>query len=77
MKKGEAEVTIDLNIRLGMPSLCSCGSAFVLLVADVLHPVEDLPVKLLLDGDVRHSSGGTCAEPMLFAGREPQTTSPG
>src|SRR2546427_5931793 len=37
----------------------------VLLVGDLLHPIDDLPVELFLDGDVRHGRGGRCAMPML------------
>src|SRR2546427_12982474 len=41
----------------------------VLLVGDLLHPIDDLPVELFLDGDVRHGRGGRCAMPMLFTRR--------
>ena len=42
----------------------------VLLIGDLLHPVDNLAVKLLLDGDMRHGRGGQCAMPMLFAVHE-------
>src|SRR6267142_1461060 len=43
----------------------------VLLVGDLLHPVDNLAVELLLDGDMRHGRGGRCAMPMPFARRAP------
>src|SRR5437667_9960995 len=43
----------------------------VLLVGDLLHPVDNLAVELLLDGDMRHGRGGRCAMPMLLARRAP------
>src|SRR5579864_963481 len=43
----------------------------VLLVADLFQPVDDLPVELLLDGDVRHRGGRGGSMPVLLAGREP------
>jgi nicotinamidase-related amidase len=43
----------------------------VLLVADVLEPVDGLAVELFLDGDVGHRRRRGAAVPMLFAGREP------
>src|SRR2546427_12487925 len=43
----------------------------VLLVGDLLHPVDTLAVELLLDGDMRHRRGRRCAMPMLFARRAP------
>src|SRR4051812_1805764 len=46
-------------------------SASVLLVRDVLHPLNRLSVHRFLDGDVRHGHGGGSAVPMLLAGREP------
>src|SRR5437762_3047629 len=41
----------------------------VLLVGDLLHPVDDLAVEFLLDRDMRHGGGRRSAMPMLFAGR--------
>src|SRR5208283_6137476 len=38
---------------------------------DGFHPVDDLAVELLLDGDVGHGGGGRGAVPVLLAGREP------
>jgi hypothetical protein len=46
-------------------------SGLVLLVTDLLHPVDNLPVFLFLNGDVRHGCGRRSTMPMLFAGREP------
>jgi hypothetical protein len=43
----------------------------VLLIADMFHPVNNLAILLLLDGDVRHARRRRSAVPMLFAWREP------
>src|SRR5690348_760977 len=37
----------------------------------MFHPIDDLAVELLLDGDVRHSGRGRCPVPVFFARREP------
>src|SRR5258706_8266442 len=47
------------------------SSAGVLLVADLLHPLDDLAVEPLLDRDVGHGRGRSRAVPVLLAGREP------
>ena len=41
----------------------------VLFVADLLHPVDDLALEFLLDGDVRHRAVRRGAVPMLLSGR--------
>src|SRR4051812_2869267 len=46
-------------------------SPAVLLVGDVLHPVDGLAVALLLNGDVAHPRAGRGSVPVLLAGREP------
>src|SRR5215217_641542 len=43
----------------------------VLLVGDVLHPVDGLAALLLLDGDVGHGGRGAGPVPVLLAGGEP------
>ena len=43
----------------------------VLLVADVLHPVHDLAIELLLSGDVRHGGGWRGAVPVFLTRLEP------
>src|SRR5207237_3954680 len=43
----------------------------VLLVADVLHPVDHLAVLLFLNGDMGHGRGRRSAVPVLLAGRKP------
>src|SRR5581483_2156589 len=51
-----------------------CGTASpssVLLVGDVLEPVDRLAIELLLHGDVRHGRAGRGAVPVLFAGGKP------
>ena len=42
-----------------------------MFVADVLHPVDNLPVELFLNGDVCHGGGQRRPMPVLLAGREP------
>ena len=46
-------------------------SALVLLVRDVLEPVDHLSILTLLDGDVGHSGGRAGAMPMFFTRSEP------
>src|SRR5947208_11470210 len=59
-------------MRTTFPSkLLLIARPLVLLVGDLLHPVDNLAVELLLDGDMRHGRGGRCAMPMLFARRAP------
>src|SRR6266571_3448339 len=43
----------------------------VLLIAYLLHPVDDLSVEFLLDRDMGQGGGGRCAMPMLLARRAP------
>src|SRR5271166_4373542 len=43
----------------------------VLLVADLLQPVDRLAAELFLNGDVGHCGGGRRAVPVLLARREP------
>jgi hypothetical protein len=43
----------------------------VLLVADLFHPPNVLPVNLLLNGDMRHTIGGGRTMPMFHARRYP------
>src|SRR5882762_2279282 len=43
----------------------------VLLVGDLVHPVDNPAVELFLDRDMRHRRGRRCAMPMLFARRAP------
>src|SRR6266508_2730901 len=49
---------------------CTCPR-LILLVADVLHPVDRLAVESFLNGDMGHGRGGRGAVPVLFAGLEP------
>src|SRR3954451_12293981 len=51
--------------------LLSVRSLAILLVADVLHPVDHLAVDRLLDGDVRHGRRGRRPVPVLLARWEP------
>src|SRR5207302_10627174 len=50
---------------LGVSSWCST----VLLVADLLHPVDGLAVELFHNGDVRHGRGRRGAVPMFLSFR--------
>ena len=43
----------------------------VLLVGDVLHPIDDLAIYLLLNGNVGHPRGRSRTMPVLLAGGEP------
>ncbi len=43
----------------------------VLLVADLLHPVDNFAVFRLGNGDMCHRRGRGCAVPVLFARSEP------
>ena len=58
---------------LGLRTICSPRRDLfaVLLVADVLHPVDDLAVLRFLNGDMRHRIDRRGAVPMFFAGRKP------
>ena len=47
------------------------GSASVLFVADLLHPVHDFAEQCLLDRDVCHCGRGCGSMPMLLARRKP------
>src|SRR5918994_3848053 len=53
------------------PSISRSSGPSVLLVADLFHPVDDLAVQRLLNGDVRHCRRGGCAMPMLLIRRKP------
>src|SRR3977135_925851 len=44
---------------------------FVLLVTDVLHPIDDLAIFLLLNGNVCHARCRRRPMPVLLAGEEP------
>src|SRR5665213_2973774 len=47
------------------------GSPAVLLVADMLHPINDFAIHPLLNGDMRHGRRWHRPMPMLFTRREP------
>ena len=51
--------------------MCPSFPHAILLVADLLHPVDHLAVELFLNGDVGHGRGRRGAMPVLLAGREP------
>src|ERR1700744_2060494 len=57
------------------PALAASGRSFVtgsiLVVRDLLHPVDDLAVQRFLNGDVGHRGGGRGAVPVLLTRREP------
>src|SRR6266436_3733810 len=58
------------KLRL-MVAFFSFRSSVVLVVADLFHPIDGLPVDLLLNGDMRHSRGWGSTVPMLLARWEP------
>jgi hypothetical protein len=60
---GFGMLSIDISIR-GDLRLFQSGS--VLLVADVLHPIDDSSHQGLLNGNVRHPCSRRCAMPMLL-----------
>ncbi len=43
----------------------------VLLIANLLHPLNDFSVQSLLNGDMRHRRSWTCPMPVLFVRRKP------
>ena len=49
----------------------AAGSNPILVVGDLLHPVDDLAVERFGNGDVAHRRGRRRPMPMLLAGREP------
>jgi hypothetical protein len=50
----------------------SVPSAAILLVRNLLHPVDGAAVELLGDGDMRHGRGAGCPVPVFLTGREPR-----
>ena len=69
--KVSAFIGLPLNVCVHFSFAEARTSPAVLLVCNLLHPVDDLAVVLLLDGNVRHGRGGRRAVPMLFSRREP------
>src|SRR6266480_2287064 len=59
------------SLTISEPERSFFAWTVVLLVADLLHPVNDLAVQLFLDGDVSHRGGRRGAMPVLFARRTP------
>src|SRR5579872_4598424 len=51
--------------------LLGCGSRSVLLIGDVLHPIDNLAVAPFLDSNMSHRRSRRGAVPVLFAGRDP------
>src|SRR5205809_3890725 len=43
----------------------------ILLIADLLHPVDGFAVEIFMDSNVRHGGGWRRAMPVLLARREP------
>src|SRR5260370_39135803 len=59
-----------LSVR--QPPKRSNGSPAILIVADLLHPVDEgLLIDLFLNGDMRHRSGWGSTVPMLFTRWDP------
>ena len=42
-----------------------------MVVADVLHPVDNFAVERFLNGDMRHGDCWTCTMPVFLSGLEP------
>src|ERR1700719_1621494 len=62
----------DLPSALQLSALALNFSTFsILLIADVLHPVDDLVVQCFLNCNVRHRGCRRCSVPMLLVRREP------
>jgi hypothetical protein len=65
--------------HLGLPPVQTCPtlaqhllrSPGVLLVGDLLHPLDDLPVQVLLDREVCHGLLGRRTTPVLIPRRNP------
>ena len=71
---GRSGLAVRQQLGAGDAVAIPCRSARlsgVLLVGDFLHPLDDLPVLMLLDRDVRHRGRWRGAMPMLLAGRKP------
>src|SRR6185312_2788560 len=67
----EAPVMMMTLSLIMMNSLLVQDSGAVLLLGDLLEPVDGLAVEHLIDGDVSHRGLDGGAMPVLFAGREP------
>ena len=52
-------------------SLITERLALILLVGDLLHPLDRFPIQRFLNSDMRHRSCWRGAVPMLFTGRKP------
>src|SRR6266704_2040666 len=69
-----ADVRLSVGWRNDELKICIVCLSFphaILLVADLLHPVDHLAVFLFLNGDVGHGCGSRGPMPVLLAGREP------
>src|SRR5215212_10483880 len=64
-----------LRCRWQLARLHSPRSGLVLLVGDLLHPVDGKAVECLLNGDVRHRRGRRCAVPVFLTRLEPDHVS--
>ena len=53
------------------PSVKGVRSSAVLFVTDLFHPIDNFPVELFLNGDVRHGRSWRGAVPMFLTRREP------
>jgi hypothetical protein len=60
-------LAIDMLIRGPLSS----SRHSVLLVTDVLHPIDELAVHRLLNGNMRHRGSWRCAMPVFLTGRKP------
>src|ERR1700682_5022695 len=62
---------VNSGPRHGRVKTLPADLAVVLLVRDVLEPVDVVAVEMLLQGDVHHVGVGSGAVPVLFGGRDP------
>jgi hypothetical protein len=66
-----AAAAVDSVVMLAIDMSKPFKSGSVLLVTDVLHPIDNFSHQGLLNGKVRHSSGRACAVPMLLSWGKP------
>ena len=71
LRKTRLETIFSITAPFGIGKVYFNRSLFVLLVGNMLQPVDCPSIELFLDGDVRHGGGWRPSVPVLFARREP------
>jgi hypothetical protein len=72
-----SELPADFESNAAICSRYQCYRFFghellaVLLIRDMLHPLDDLAIRALLNGDMRHRGRGCSSMPVLLTRREP------